>query len=136
MVLVSLIVSPAFACAEAGDKVSSSSSPFVKCLPAEIKPDDVVEASNARDANGRAIGLRKVTVDQKLQELNATCSAANKLVDGNGKEIVFYHLAGCWGNPPADYQEILQKQREEISKLKQQYTVIEMTCNPSGVPFF
>ena len=34
------------------------------------------------------------------------------------------HLAGA--------QEILRKQREEIDKLKQQYTVIEMTCNPSG----
>jgi hypothetical protein len=36
------------------------------------------------------------------------------------------------GNPPADYQEILQRQREELEKLKKQYTVIEMTCNPEG----
>ena len=30
--------------------------------------------------------------------------------------------------------ELLEKQREEINKLKQEYTVIEMTCNPSGTP--
>ena len=104
---------------------------LAKCLPANIKLSDVVEATSA---NRRAIGVHKVTVEEKLNELKATCNGDNKLVDENGKQIVFYHLTGCWGNPPLDYQEILQKQRDELVRLKQQYTVIEMTCNPSGMP--
>ena len=107
---------------------------LAKCLPVDIKLSDVVEATSARYASGQASGVHKITVEDKLNELKATCSDDNKLVDGNGKQIMFYHLTGCWGNPPADYQEILQKQRDELQKLKQQYTVIEMTCNPSGMP--
>ena len=106
-----------------------SQSPLAKCLPADAKLNDVVEASVAGDAHGQ----HKVTVESKLNELKATCNGDNKLIDGSGKQVVFYHLIGCWGNPPADYRELLEKQREEINKLKQQFTVIEMTCNPSGV---
>lgn len=111
----------------------ASPSPLAKCLPAGIKLSDIAEATSAGYANGQPVGPNKITVEQKLNELKATCNSENKLVDGNGKLIVFYHLAGCWGNPPPDYQEILQKQRGEINRLKQQYTVIEITCNPSGV---
>jgi hypothetical protein len=110
-----------------------SQSSLAKCLPPEIKLSDVVDAAKAGYANGQPVGLHNVTVEQKLNELKATCNSDNKLVDGNGKQIVFYRLTGCWGNPPENYQEILQKQRDEINKLKQQYTVIEITCNPSGI---
>ena len=106
-----------------------SQSPFAKCLPADTKLNDVVEASIVGYANSQ----HKVTVESKLNELKATCNRDNKLIDGSGRQVVFYHLIGCWGNPPADYREVLEKQREEINKLKQQFTVIEMTCNPSGV---
>jgi hypothetical protein len=106
---------------------------LAKCLPAGIKLSDVVEATMAGNANGQPVKSRQVTVEQKLKELKATCNREDKLVDGNGRQIVFYHLIGCWGNPPPDYQELLQKQRGEIERLKQQHTVIEMTCNPSGV---
>ena len=116
----------------AHNEVSQSS--LAKCLPADIKLSDVVDATSDGYANGQPVGLHKVTVDQKLNELKATCNSDNKLVDGNGKQIIFYHLTGCWGNPPYNYHEILQKQRDEIDKLKQQYTVVEMTCNPSGIP--
>jgi hypothetical protein len=114
------------------NQVSRSS--LAACLPPGIKLSDVVEATSARIANGQPVGLDKVTVEQRLGELKATCSSDNKLIDGSGKQIVFYHLTGCWGNPPARADEILRKQREELDKLKQQYTVIEMTCNPSGTP--
>jgi hypothetical protein len=106
----------------------ASQSSLAKCLPPDIKLSDVVDA-----ANGQSAGSRNVTVEQRLNDLKATCNGDNKLVDGNGKQIVFYRLTGCWGNPPENYQEILQKQRDEIDKLKQQYTVIEITCNPSGI---
>ena len=114
------------------DGISQSS--LAKCLPADIKLSDVVDATSTGYANGKPVGLHKVTVEQTLNELKATCNSDNKLVDGNGKQIIFYHLTGCWGNPPYNYQDILQKQRDEIDKLKQQYIVIEMTCNPSGIP--
>lgn len=108
----------------------SSQSSLAKCLPTDVKPNDIVEASIIGSANGQ----HKLTVEQKLNELKATCTRDNKLIDGSGRQIVFYHLIGCWGNPPDDYRELLEKQREEISKLKEKYTVIEMTCNPSGTP--
>lgn len=114
------------------DGISQSS--LAKCLPADIKLSDVVDATSTGYANGIPVGLHKVTVEQTLNELKATCNSDNKLVGGNGKQIIFYHLTGCWGNPPYNYQDILQKQRDEIDKLKQQYIVIEMTCNPSGIP--
>jgi len=111
-----------------------SQSSLAACLPPNIRLSDIVEATSAGMANGQPVGLRQVTVEQRLGELKAICSSDNKLIDGSGKQIVFYHLTGCWGNPPAGAQEILRKQREELDKLKQQYTVIEMTCNPSGMP--
>jgi hypothetical protein len=127
--LINFAVLPASAFAQAAPQ-----SPLAKCLPAGIKLSDVVEATSTGYANGQPAGLRKVTVEQKLNDLKATCNSENKLVDGNGRQIVFYHLTGCWGNPPRNYQELLQKQRGEIERLKRQYTVIEMTCNPSGAP--
>ena len=101
---------------------------FIGCLPKEIKPADVVSSRLV----GSSKVLKKITVEEKLIQLKASCKKG-KLVDASGREIRFYRLEGCWGNPPADYQEILQKQSEELEKLKKQYTVIEMTCNPEGV---
>jgi len=98
------------------------------CLPKDIKRADIVSAQLQRP--GRSDGA-KVTVEQKLKEIKARCHKG-KLVDANGKQIYFYQLQGCWGNPPADYQEILNQQRIELEKLRKSYRVIEMTCNPSG----
>ena len=69
---------------------------------------------------------------EKLIELKARCKSG-RLVDAAGKQIYFYRLKGCWGNPPVDYQEILDQQGKELEKLRKRYTVIEMTCNPEGV---
>ena len=98
------------------------------CLPKDIKRTDIVSAQLQRP--GRPGGA-KVTVAQKLKEIKARCRKG-KLVDANGKPIYFYQLQGCWGNPPADYQEILSQQQRELEKLRKTYHVIEMTCNPSG----
>lgn len=98
-----------------------------KCLPDNIKPDEVISVE--RGNYGKA--LRRLTVRQRLQQLKARCRKG-KLVDSHGRGIYFYKLTGCWGNPPADYLEILERQRREISNLKKRYTVIEMTCNPSS----
>jgi hypothetical protein len=98
------------------------------CLPKEIKADDVVSAQLTRP--GRPAGA-KITVEQKLKELKARCRKG-KLVDANGRQIYFYQMQGCWGNPPAGYQEILSQQASELERLRRRYRVIEMTCNPSG----
>ena len=111
---------------------SATQSPLVRCLPAGIKLASVVEATSVGSAHGQSAGSHKITVEQRLNDLKATCNSENKLVDGNGRQIIFYHLIGCWGYPPPNYRELLQKQRREIERLKQRNTVIEMTCNASG----
>ena len=34
-----------------------------------------------------------------------------------------YKLKGCWGNPPRNYQEILERQEAELAILRKRYTV-------------
>ncbi|OLE51479.1 MAG: hypothetical protein AUG51_23590 [Acidobacteria bacterium 13_1_20CM_3_53_8] len=99
------------------------------CLPNGMKLTDIVSYRTIKPGARRQ---GAITVEQKLAELRARCKRG-KLVDARGREIYFYRLQGCWGNPPSDYQEILQRQDQEIRRLKKRYTVIEMTCNPSGV---
>ena len=103
----------------------------VQCLPEYVKPTDVVSTKLVQTDGGTLV--EKITVAQKLTELKANCKNG-KLVDGAGTEIYFYNLTGCWGNPPRNYQEILERQEAKLAILRKQYTVIEMTCNPSGVP--
>ena len=98
---------------------------LTKCLPPRIELSEAKRDGEAGEA---------VTVAQRLGQLKATCNSATKLVGGSGREIVFYRLKGCWGNPPDNYHEILQQQREELEQLKKARTVIEMTCNPSADP--
>jgi hypothetical protein len=105
-------------------------SSFLDCLPDGIKLTDVVSAQIiTSDASGSV--TKKIVVEQKLAELKARCKKG-LLVDSKGREIYFYRLTGCWGNPPEGYEEILERQRNEIEELKKRYTVIEMTCNPDG----
>lgn len=101
------------------------------CLASPIKEDDVTGFRTATSKTGES-RTEKITVKQVLKKMRARC-LRGKLVDGNGRQIRFYFLKGCWGNPPADYIEILDLQTKEIKELKKQYTVIEMTCNPSGL---
>ena len=103
----------------------------VQCLPEYVKPTDVVSTRLVQTNSGTLV--EKITVEQKLAELKANCKNG-KLVDGAGTEIYFYKLTGCWGNPPRNYQEILERQEAELAILRKRYTVIEMTCNPSGFP--
>lgn len=112
----------------------TSNSNVSSCLPPKIKLTDIVSAELISFSASNGYTIKKVTVAQKLSELQASCAASGKLVDGTGREIYFYQLTGCWGNPPFNYQDILAKQRQELEQLRQHYTVIEMTCNPSGIP--
>ena len=102
------------------------------CLASHVKEDDTTGFRTVTSKTGES-RTKKITVKQALKKMRARC-VRGKLVDGKGRQVRFYFLQGCWGNPPADYLEILDQQRKEIEKLKKQYTVIEMTCNPSGLP--
>ncbi|MFY9571180.1 MAG: hypothetical protein WAV20_07280, partial [Blastocatellia bacterium] len=108
----------------------ATSDPFQRCLPSGIKLSNVVSARLTR-SNATGASVERVTVEEKLIQLKARCRKG-RLVDLGGKQIRFYRLIGCWGNPPADYREMREHQRTELEKLKKRYTVIEMTCNPDG----
>lgn len=95
------------------------------CLPADVDAAEVISV----EAGGAG---KKITVTTKLNQIRARCRG-NRLVDAKGKQIHFYRLTGCWGNPPLDYEEILDNQQKELAQLRRRYRVIEITCNPSGI---
>lgn len=105
---------------------------FESCLPEGMKLTDVISVQIVRAADGGA-ALKKITLNEKLIELKAHCKKG-KLLDTAMKEIRFYKLAGCWGNPPVDYQEILERQEKDINELKKRYTIVEIPCDLSGSP--
>lgn len=105
-----------------------SAQKYSKCLPADMKEDTVVGWDNPANSERPA---KPVTVRETLAKLKAKC-VCDKLVDAKGKEIRFFQMQGCWGNPPADQDEILARQAKEISDLKKKYLVIEMTCSENG----
>ena len=109
----------------------SAKSSCCSCLTKDIQLTEVVSHESAKP--GAWKDKHAITVADKLASLKAYCRKG-KLVDGHGRQIYFFRLKGCWGNPPENYQEILDEQNRELMKLKKQYTVIEMTCNPSGEP--
>jgi hypothetical protein len=105
------------------------------CLPSGIKATDVVTAEQVGGGPKGPV-IRKVTVRQELRRLRARCRRG-RLVDGAGQEIRFYRLTiapGCFGVRPPDYERMLAEQEEELAALKKRYRVVEMTCNPEGIP--
>jgi hypothetical protein len=99
------------------------------CLPNRIKTDTVVSATFAPPPRIS----KKVYVKDELKRLNARCSKG-KLIDSKKLEIKFYWLTGCWGYRNPDWEKISRKQSEELAELRKKFTVITLTCNPSGVP--
>jgi hypothetical protein len=112
-VVLPLAVSSLWSCQR---KAVKAAEPFAD-LPDDIKLNSIV-----------SYGKKNLTVQEKLIQLRAY-SENGALVDGNKKEIRFYRRA-CFGNPPHNYDEIRQREREEIARLQQSYTVIIMECNP------
>lgn len=98
---------------------------LIACLPEGIKLEEIVTAPQLKSATKAA--NKKVTVKDILSQLKAHCDKG-KLVDGAGREIHFFRLIGCWGNPPEDYQEQIARQNEELQRLKKKYTVVEISC--------
>jgi hypothetical protein len=73
------------------------------------------------------------TVAGTLAKVRAKC-VRGVLKDRKGRKIVFYRTAGCWGNPPADYLQILDRQRKELAALRAKNIVIELPCGGPGLP--
>ena len=93
------------------------------CLPEGWRLTDVVSYREKRKGSDV-----QITVEEKLIELKARCKK-ERLVDNKGREIRFFKFS-CFGNPPSDYDEIVQKEREELDKLQKDYTVIVVECDP------
>jgi hypothetical protein len=94
----------------------------INCLPEGFALTDVV--SYQRSASGKE---DHITIEQKLAELKARCKRG-RLLDGKGREIRFFRPA-CFGNPPADYEEIRQRESEELARLQKDYNVIILECD-------
>lgn len=94
----------------------------INCLPEGFALTDVV--SFVRNTSGKE---ENITIEQKLAELKARCKRG-RLVDPKGREIKFFRPA-CFGNPPADYEEIRQKESEELARLQKDYNVIIFECD-------
>lgn len=89
------------------------------CLPEDVQSNDIVTYGKTTNAN--------VTVEKRLIEIKAQCRN-RKLVDAKRREIKFFRPS-CWGNPPADYLEIQQREKAELQKLKRAFTVIVFGCD-------
>jgi hypothetical protein len=103
--------------------IASSHAAGQSCLPADVKPSEIV----APDSDHQDGAMKRKTVRDRLKELKARCRKG-KLIDSRGKEIYFVRLIGCWGNPPADYEEQIAQQSEEVRQLQKKYTVIQIPC--------
>jgi hypothetical protein len=99
-----------------------------ECLPADVSADEVIGVEQT-DKNQTK---KEITVKSKLSQLGARCRG-KRLVDARGRQIQFYRLTGCWGNPPENYQEIMDNQQRELAQLRKRFRVVEISCNPSGV---
>jgi len=109
-----------FAATETVTGDSSRPLPRFACLPADTGLDEVVTYSRSAKPN--------ITVRDRLIKMKARCRRG-KLVDARRREIRFFHPT-CWGNPPPDYLEVQQREKEDLAKLKRRYNVIVFTCNP------
>ena len=116
---------------------------YSKCMPTDFKLGDVVSVRVVQTYHPERHGSRKVkyesyrtTILQKLYELKASCGGDNKLVDTIGKQITFFHsVGGCSGVMPGGDQDSIDGKQDELHKLQERYTVIELTCNPGGIPY-
>jgi hypothetical protein len=93
------------------------------CLPEGYKSTNVVSYRQKRKG-----GEGYLTIEDKLIDLKAHCKDG-KLIDEKGREIRFFKFA-CYGNPPGDYEEIRQRELEELEKLQKKYCVIVLECDP------
>ena len=100
---------------------------FCSCLPADIKSDMIVETITRSGPSG--LVKQTVTIGDKLKKLKARCRRG-KLIDARGVPVKFFRLVGCWGTPPPDYRQTIERQSRDLARLKRNNTVVEIPCNP------
>jgi hypothetical protein len=93
------------------------------CLPQGFELTDIVSYRHKLKGNDE-----NITIKDKLDELKARCKEG-RLVDSKGREIKFFKPS-CFGNPPADYDEIRQKEADHLNELLKKHTVIVLECDP------
>ena len=108
-----------YAAAMAPDQSTASQKSKFNCLPNDVHLTDVVSTNKAT--------RKTVTVEKTLIQMKAQCRSG-KLVDARRREIRFFRPS-CWGNPPADYLEIQQRETAELQKLKRSFAVIVFGCD-------
>jgi hypothetical protein len=101
-------------------------SAIAKLLPPDVHLDTVAECELG--------GGNRRSVEDELIRVKARVNKDGVLEDQYGKPIEFFHLTGCWGNPPYGYEKILADQDRRLEELRKTHTVITLTCNPSGMP--
>ena len=106
--------------------LGSASGQSYRCLPKGFTNNSIASSTTM-------IGDRTITVTTALSGLKARCKRG-RLVDRHGRAIRLYQKQGCWGNPPADYEEILARQDKQIRKLRKRYTVVEIKCDSGEMP--
>ncbi len=97
------------------------------CLPSDIDADEVVSFESPSPGSV----AKKITVTTKLNQLGARCRA-KRLVDAKGREIHFYRLIGCWGNPPENYLEILDNQSQELAGYDGDTALLKLAVIPAA----
>ena len=121
MLLSSLVLALTLLTPVSGAKTNRLAS----CLPEGVKLTSEILEQSAGSTSAKG---RPKTVTSKLAELRARCKN-KKLVTRTGKEIRIVQLIGCWGNPPEDYQEQMNRQRRSIEELRKKYVVIQIPCS-------
>jgi hypothetical protein len=93
------------------------------CLPKDFQLTDIVSYRKRQKSEDK-----QITIEDKLVELKAHCKAG-KLIDSKGQEVRFFKLS-CFGNPPENIDEIVQKERQTLATLQKKYRVIVIECDP------
>ena len=106
---------------------AGASDSILPCVPKNVTQDTLVSGEELQSAKDKT--HQPVTVREALRRIKARCRKG-RLFDKTGREVYFFHLVGCWGNPPEDYQERLTLQAQEIQRLKKNFTVLEIPCAP------
>ncbi|MEO1433186.1 MAG: hypothetical protein AAFV71_29810 [Cyanobacteria bacterium J06633_8] len=101
-------------------------STLVSCLPESRQLTDVIVPQDSGS------NLKTVTISAKLKQLQASCDS-ERLIDGEGKEIVFNDPVQSCGGAGFN-QEMLQQRRKELEILREKYSVIVVGCNNDGIP--
>lgn len=101
-------------------------------LPDGVKLSDEVRKDDLND-KGEVVSYKTITVEEKLNELGAKYEN-EKLVDRDGKEILFYSPPVRGASQGFEEDEKQREQdKKELDELQKKYTVIILYVDPRKV---